>query len=186
MSHALTEQTTRKFFNDPTVYRFKAIQTLVLDSVDYDPSAAELLSIEAKLTSESPIRLLDKLDQLPSTYQICPRFHYVEARIRESLGEIHEMQQSVERLRAYLTAIVEAGDGCKDSPFAITFMTDEDDVVRSFGEKVRYQQILSAEDRQFDVVTAHSSVEFWFDVTSLMKRTAELQTQVARVQEISQ
>jgi hypothetical protein len=105
---------------------------------------------------------------------MCPRFHYVEARIRENLGELASMNESIRRLRACLTAIIETGEGSKDSPFRITFMSDEDDVVRSFGEKVRCQQFVSRGPRQhFDVLTAHSGVEFWFDVSKLLLRHSD-------------
>ena len=184
MSHALTEKTSREFLAAPTVSRFKAVQTLVFTSNDYDPSATALRAIEARLPMDSPVELIQELNQLPCSYQICPRFHYVKARTRESLGEVHEMQEAISHLRSCLAAIVATGDGSKQSPFEATFITDEDDVVRSFGERVRYQQVLSIEDRSLDVVTAHSGVEFWFDVTRLMERNAALHAELANTHQV--
>lgn len=176
MSHALTKEASQKFFDDPSVERFKTLQRSVMALEDYDPSAAKLVAIELKLASASPVRLLEKLDEIRDLYQICPRFHYVEARIRESLGEIEELQRAIERLRICLSIISETGDGSKEAPFSVTFFPDEDDVVRSFSEQTRYQQAVVTRLRQFDVLTAHSGIEFWFDVTAMARRrTADVQ-----------
>lgn len=184
MSHALTAQRTREFFDAPDVHRFKAIRELVLSSTNYDPSVSPLLAIEARLATDSPVQLLEECNQLARIYQICPRFHYVEARIRESLGEIQAMESAVHRLRACLRVIVGTGDGRKESPFLVTFITDEDDVVRSFGESVRYQQVLSVNGRKLDVVTAHSGIEFWFDATALIERSVVSRYELTRAHEI--
>ena len=65
--------------------------------------------------------------------------------------------------------ISQTGSGTRQSPFSITFFTDQDDVMRSFGEAKRYQQAVTSQDRQLDVITSHEGIEFWFDVTNLAK-----------------
>lgn len=170
MSHALTKQASQKFFDSPSVERFRALQQAAFASDEYDPAAANLLAIERRLRAASPVSLLEELDPLRDSYLICPRFHYVEARIRENLGEVERIQRSVERLRTCLKAISATGDGSKAAPFLVTFVPDQDDVVRSFSEQTRFQQLVAVEDRQFDVLTAHSGIEFWFDVTAMLAR----------------
>lgn len=171
MSRVLVD--TQKFFDSPTIGEFEMLQKKVFASNDYDPNASQLQQTEISLATQSPTRALESLSELSNDYQICPRFHYVEARIRESLGEVVEMRASIERLRACIGAIVESGEGSQESPFKITFLTDADDVVRSFGERKRYQQPVLSGGKQLDVITAHSGVEFWFDVTELAQRVEQ-------------
>lgn len=171
MSRVLVD--IRKFFDSPTIGEFEKLQQQVLESNDYDPSATQLQQTEISLATQSPTHALQALSELSDDYLICPRFHYVEARIREILGEVAEMRESIERLRACIRAIVETGDGSQESPFKITFLTDADDVVLSMGERKRCQQPVLRNGKQLDVITAHSGVEFWFDVTKLAQRVEQ-------------
>ena len=167
MSRALSNDTIEKFLSRPNVEQYRKLQQLAFENADHEPMARTLIGVEASLRTANPTVLLQQLEQLPWSYQICPRFHYVEARIRELLGEIESMEAAVSRLKGCLTAICETGEGTQKDPFHVAFLTDIDDVVRSFGEQVRYQQPVVANSRQFDVVTAHSGQEFWFDVTRI-------------------
>jgi len=169
MSHALNTKASNAFFQRPSVAKFNAIQQLVFASSDYDPAAESVTEIEQQLRHANPGRLLRRLEQLSCEFDICPRMHYVEARLRESLGEVDLMQQSIKRLQICLEMIAETGEGSRDSPFVVTFVTDMDDTVRSFGEKVRYQQPVLSKLGQFDVLTSHSGIEFWFDVSELAR-----------------
>ena len=154
-----------KFLNDLTVDQFKELQQIARQKTNYDPYCRALLSIEASLMEANPLETLDKLDSLAPTYQTCPRFHYLRARMFETLGEVERMQQSIEQLRTCLRLIAETGSGKKESPFSTAFVTDQADLLQSCGEQKRCQQTVTSAKQQFDVVTAHSGREFWFDVT---------------------
>lgn len=169
MNHALNIKASNAFFQRPSVAKFNAIQQIVFTSTDYDPAAESVIEIEQQLRNTNPGQLLRKLQQLPCEFDICPRMHYVEARLRESLGEVDVMQQAIKRLQICLEMIAESGEGTRDCPFVVTFVTDMDDIVRSFGEKVRYQQPVLSRIGQCDVLTSHSGIEFWFDVSKLAR-----------------
>ena len=72
-----------------------------------------------------------------------------------------------------LRAISETGEGTKDAPYQITYLTDTDDILRAFGESVRCQQLVGSPDGYRDVVTAHSGDEFWFDIESMLERSSQ-------------
>ena len=163
MSRASTD--TLKFFDDPSVERFLELQQVVRESPAFDPYCRELLSIEGTVATSSPVVTLERLACIAETHQTCPRFHYVSARVHEILGELEEMRESVQRLQVCLKMIAETGDGDKESPFSVAFATDQADVLQAFGEAKRYQQTVVSGNRQFDVVTAHSGHEFWFNAT---------------------
>ena len=98
MSRVLVD--TREFFESPKSGEFQKLQRRVLESNDYDPSATQLQQTEISLATQSPTHALKALSELSDDYQICPRYHYVEARIRESLGEVVQMREAIARLRA--------------------------------------------------------------------------------------
>lgn len=163
MSRASTDVAT--FFSNPSLDRFTELQTIARFSAGYDPYCRKLLAIESSLRTSDPLAVLELLLELEDSHQVCPRFHYVSARVFEILGQRDQMQTSIERLRICLQMIEETGTGQKSAPFSVAFITDQDDIVRAFGEEKRCQQTVTTAKKQFDVVTAHSGEEFWFDVT---------------------
>lgn len=170
MSRALTKKSHQEFFETRNSKQFAQLQKLAIESNEYDFNVTQLVKLEWKLNTCSPSQLLDAFQELPEHLQVCPRYHYVAARIHESLCETDRMQDSVEKLRACLTAIVEPAEGTRESPFFVAFVTDTDDVVRSLGESVRCSALVQNHDRSFDVMTAHSGHDFWFDVTKIVTK----------------
>lgn len=165
-----------KFFVDPNVDQFKDIQKRARLSPNYDPFCVELASIERNIADANPVETLQRLDDLEEVHQACPRFHYVEARVYELLGEEEAMQAAIDRLQTCLKMIAETGDGTRESPYSIAFITDQDDLLRAFGEQKRCQQSVNSTNRQYDVLVAHSGEEFWFDVTDIAKRRFSLRS----------
>ena len=161
---------TEQFFADPKVERFKDIQRSARLSPNFDPFCTELLSIEANLLDANPTETLQRLGELVDAYQACPRFHYLEARVYEMLGDMVALGLAVQRLKTCLRMLAETGEGTKKSPFSVAFITDEDDLLRAIGEQKRCQQTVTSSHRQFDVLVAHSGEELWFDVTEIMRR----------------
>ena len=184
MSRVLSNPATQDFLKAPGIAGFRALQVLAFQADDFEPSARSLIQIELGLRTNTPTKSLDELHALSAHYAICPRYHYVEARIRESLGELDTMQQSISLLKDCLRVLCETGDGSQESPFEVTFLTDMDDVVRSFGERVRYQQPVVAGEMQYDVLTAHSGIEFWFDVMNLVARKPSQDPSIVSTQNI--
>lgn len=170
MSRALTKKSHQEFFETRNSKQFAQLQQLAIESDEYDFNVLQLVKLESQLNTCNPSQLLDAFEQLPEHLQVCPRYHYVAARLRESLGETERMQASIENLRACLTAIVEMAEGTQESPFSIAFVTDADDVLRSLGESTRCSAFVQNQNRSFDVMTAHSGHDFWFDVTKIVAK----------------
>jgi len=171
MSHATIDQSIQEFFRSPRVDRYRIAQLAIQNSSDYDPAARQVSGLESRL-SVSRSDLSQDIQQIAPSYQLCPRFHYVQARISEQHGDASQMRTAIQRMQLCLRCIAETGDGTKASPFQITFLTDADDLVRAFGESVRCQQLVASPSGYRDVMTAHSGVEFWFDVESLLEHTS--------------
>ena len=168
MSRALTEHGLQSFFVSPTGDEFAQLRNDALQTAGYDFLAASLVALERRLNHEKPSILLKELGDISPSFHICPRYHYVDARIREALGEVTEMELSIDRLRACITAIVETGEGSRVDPFLGLFLTDQDDVLRAIGERSRSSAFVQEKAHAYDVVTAHSGSEYWFDVTDVV------------------
>lgn len=194
MSNAFVEQTIHDFFRSPTVDCYLAAKRAACDSREYEPSARDLVALETSVARVKESQSLTSrhgssarfsnvaaaqqmieadLHDLPSTYRLCPRWHYLAGRVAEWHGDQASVRSSVQKMQLCLRAIAESGDGTKESPYQITFLTDADDLIRAFGESVRHQQLVSSPDGYRDVVTAHSGIEFWFDVEVLLERTSQ-------------
>lgn len=172
MSHATIEHTILDFFRSPSVDRYIAARFAIFESDDYDPPARQVLSLESRI-SAGHYAVSAEISQFSPVFQLCPRFHYVHARISERNGDSGLVRTAVQKMQLCLRAIAETAEGTKDAPYQIIFLTDADDMVRAFGESVRYQQLVSSPNGYRDVLTAHSGEEFWFDVEMLLERTSE-------------
>ncbi len=172
MSHATIDHSIQEFFRSPRVDRYRIAQLAIQNSSDYDPSAREVLSLESRLSRVGGEDLFPEIQQISAAFQLCPRFHYLQARLSEIHGRMSEMRSAIQRMQLCLRSIAETGDGTKTSPFQITFLSDADDIVRAFGESVRCQQLVASPKGYRDVMTAHSGVEFWFDVESLLEHSS--------------
>lgn len=167
MSNVLSDRLLKSFFCSDNLDSFRQVQHRAFVAADFDPQAIALRRLESQLDMASPTDLLAGLEALPWFFQICPRRHFVEARIRENLGEIEDMQENVARMQHCLRMLMETGDGTREAPYCVTFVVDQRDILRVIGEEVRYQQMVEGGDRRFDVITAHSGEEVWFDATML-------------------
>lgn len=171
MSHATIDQAIQDFFRAPSVDRYQIAQTAIVECDDYDPSARDVTMLEARISAgHYPVSA--EIARFPSAFQLCPRFHFIQARLYERIGRASLRRTSVQHMQLCLRAISGTGEGTSASPYRITFLTDADDLVRAIGESVRCQQLISSPDGYRDVLTAHSGEEFWFDVETLLEHTS--------------
>lgn len=179
MSYAKIDERAEAFFQDPTADKLLALQPAAFVSAAYDPSANSVLRLEGTLPTHSPSDLLQQLYEHAWIWQLCPRFHYVQARIHELLGEVQLMDDAVLRMQDCLAALLETGEGTSHSPLRITFQTDEADIFRVLGEQIRTRHIVDRRERIFEVVTSHSGQDVWFDVTPMFECRSEINQQSA-------
>lgn len=170
MSHPTIASAIDDFFRRPTLDRFLIAQLQVTESATYEPAANSLTNLELQLSRGSDISR--SLPNLPISFQICPRFHYINARIREQEGDEVEMRRAISRLQSCLKMLASSGEGTADAPFKVTFLTDPDDVIRAFGETTRHQQLLATKNGYCDVITTHAGHDFWFDIEPLLERSS--------------
>ena len=172
MSNAPVDQAIHDFFRSPTVDYYLAAQQAILASDCYDPAASRIVSLESRISLGHHV-VDAELEQYSLEYELCPRWHYLCGRICERKRDQRGVRTAVQRMQLCLRAISETGEGTKNRPFRITYLTDTDDIVRAFGESVRYQQLVASPDGYRDVVTSHSGDEFWFDVEMLLERSSQ-------------
>ena len=170
MSHALIEQELRSFHSHPTEKKYRWLRRFVIAEGNYDPRATAVVALDSRVDATDPVELLVEIERLPWFWQLCPRLHFVQARVCEALGRKRRMLDSVALLQSCLHGLLATGNGSEDAPFAVTFLTDQRDLLRVIGEDLRYQQLVRLDDRCCDVITSHAGNDVWFDVTELLKR----------------
>ena len=170
MSHALIEQKLRSLHSHPTEKKFRWLRRFVMAEGDYDPGATAIVRLDSRVGATDPVKLLQEMERLPWFWQLCPRLHFVQARAYEALDRKRRMSDCVARMQSCLQGLLATGDGSGDAPFAVTFLTDQRDILQVIGEDLRYQQLVQLDDRCCDVITSHAGNDVWFDVTELLER----------------
>ena len=170
MSHATVER-VESFFRTPSIAEFDLLRQLALADDEFDPTALPVLLIErGLLEGEQPLELLEAADQLGWLWQLCPRLHFVRARIYEQMGSDAPLRASVAKLQTCLKMLLKTGDGSKNRPYHVTFISDERDLLRTMGAELGPQTLVQDDSRWIDVVS-HEEGEVHFDVTELMVRS---------------
>jgi hypothetical protein len=87
------------------------------------------------------------------------------------LGDDLEARQRRAAVQACLRGLLATGDGTRKSPFLVTYLTDEADVMRALDQTdIRCQQLVETGSKRCDVITCHDGSDIWFDVTRLLAR----------------
>ena len=68
--------------------------------------------------------------------------------------------------QACLRGILASGDGSRASPYRVTHVADEYDVLEAKGKDFAEQRQISGDDGVFDLITCGDGTQLWFDVTA--------------------
>jgi hypothetical protein len=147
---------------------YDSLRQLVLADEDYDPTSMPVMLLERGLHVDDPLDLLDAVDQMSWIWQLCPRLHFVQARIYEQMDADAPMQASVARMQTCLRMLLKTGDGSEKQPYRLIFRSDARDVLWTRRAEVHRQQLVQQDDRWLDVMTDKSGGDHYFDVTELL------------------
>lgn len=163
----------RTFYESPTPEQFRQLQQFVMSDDEYDPAALPLVQLGALFDDGRFDELASELDQLPQTWWLSPRFHFLAGIAAHELGDGSQSERRREAMQSCLKGLLTTGEGTHKQPFRVTYLTDEYDLMRVLGGDVRNQQVVGVGERNLDVITRHDGSEVWFDVTELLARMGQ-------------
>ena len=162
-------KTTRidQFLDQPNAKTFAQLQHSLRDDASYD-SPIEILGRLSRLLDAGEFDVVLSLsNEQFDRWCLSPRFHYLRGKAALQLGDEQTAAEAKSLSQECLYWLCESGDGTFESPYRITYCTDEADILMAFGLIKRRQELVDGPNGRLDVVTLHDGVEIWFDVDNL-------------------
>ncbi len=159
-----------EFLTDPTKETFLKCRELVINNPEYDPYSEDIEKIQDLLNEE---KFEEVIQYVNVNILLSPRAHICKYFAYKELGD--EKGRSIEMTIAQLIfeCLEKTGDGTKDSPYIITRISDERDLIRHHLNKQDISQsLVKDEDRVMDVLTLDDGTQLYFDIKVPYQRLA--------------
>jgi len=159
-----------EFLTDPTKETFLKCRELVINDPEYDPYSEDIENMQDLLNEgkfEEVIRYVNV------NILLSPRAHIYKYFAYKELGD--EKGRSIEMTITQLIfeCLEKTGNGTKDSPYIITRISDERDLVRHHLNKQDVSQNLIKDgDKIMDALTLEDGTQLYFDIKVPYQRLA--------------
>ena len=168
MNQVLITTRIDQFLGQPTAKTFAQLQRNLHASRSENTSAEELGELNRMLGLGDYSGVLSKSDELFDRWCLSPRFHYLRGQAALQLGDEQAAAEARALSQECLYWLCESGDGTFESPYRVTYRSDETDILMAFNLRKRNQMLVAGPNGRLDVVTMHDGVEIWFDVENAL------------------
>jgi hypothetical protein len=158
------------FLEQPSADGFRELAESLFASAAYAPYSTDLRDIAVLCQQERYEDALAKSDSCLWGMILSPRLHVYRSLAFNKLGNVSAEQMEEVIFRACIEGIVGTGDGTRASPYLVTGISDEYDVIQSLKKRSVRQRLHQEGDRAFDVHLLDDGTELWFDITNVKQR----------------
>lgn len=159
-----------EFLTDPTKETFLKCRELVINDPEYDPYSEDIENIQDLLNEgkfEEVIRYVNV------NILLSPRAHIYKYFAYKELGDEKGGNIEVAIAQIIFECLEKTGDGTKDSPYIITRISDERDLIRHHLNKQDVSQNLVKDgDKIMDALTLDDGTQLYFDIKDPYQRLA--------------
>jgi hypothetical protein len=157
------------FLEAPSARTYRCVREALLDEVASASPEALSLTVLVELTELAATgefaALLARTEELAPLWALSPRLHYLAAWAADELGDAETADLERFTFQTCLEGILATGHGTPDSPYLITYVSDEYDVAAALGLEPRSQSLVEQPGYLCDVVKCLDGEEIWFELT---------------------
>jgi len=154
-----------KFLETPTRDTFLAVRNALISAETYDPYSDELNNVEDLLDEERWTEAQEVLGNTMSNLLLTPRAHLYASYAAEKSGDdqLAELETAIAAVCA--EGILATGNGSEESPYLVTRVIDEYDVLQFLDKEMKHQAFVEKDGRHFDRIDCTDDSVVWFDIT---------------------
>ena len=159
-----------EFLADPTKETFLKCRELVINDPEYDPYSEDIENMQDLLNEG---KFEEVIQYVNVNILLSPRAHIYKYFAYKELGE--DKGRSIEMTIAQLIfeCLEKTGDGTRDSPYIITRISDERDLIRHhFNKQDVSQSLVRDGNKIMDALTLDDGSQLYFDIKDPYKRMA--------------
>lgn len=155
------------FIQDTNNTTFTAIQQSVVNNEAYDPYSGDLKTLATWLDEES-YQAVVEADNV--NLVLSPRVHLYKRYAYEKLGQDKEAYYEWVLAEKIIEGIKATGAGTAESPYRVTRVSDEHDMLWFLEEELDKQQLVHQDGRSLDVIYCKSGKQIYFDISQPYQR----------------
>lgn len=159
-----------EFLADPTKETFLKCRELVINDPEYDPYSEDIENMQDLLNEG---KFEEVIQYVNVNILLSPRAHIYKYFAYKELGE--DKGRSIEMTIAQLIfeCLEKTGDGTRDSPYIITRISDERDLIRHhFNKQDVSQSMVRDGNKIMDALTLDDGSQLYFDIKDPYQRMA--------------
>ncbi|WP_126653588.1 DUF4919 domain-containing protein [Chryseobacterium aureum] len=159
-----------EFLTDPTKETFLKCRELVINDPEYDPYSEDIENLQNLLNER---KFEEVIQYVNVNILLSPRAHIYKYFAYQELGD--EKGRNIEMTIAQFIfeCLEKTGNGTKESPYMITRISDERDLVRHHLDKHDVSQRLIREgNKMMDELTLEDGTQLYFDIKAPYQRLA--------------
>ncbi|MGN7866689.1 DUF4919 domain-containing protein [Chryseobacterium sp. 22458] len=159
-----------EFLTDPTKETFLKCRELVISNPEYDPYSQDTENMQNLLNNG---KFEDVIQYVNINILLSPSAHIYKYFAYKELG--NEKARNVEMMivQTLFECLEKTGDGTRKSPYIVTRISDERDLIRHhFNKQEVSQWLIRDEDKIIDVLKLVDGTEVCFDIKTLYQRLA--------------
>lgn len=159
-----------EFLADPTKETFLKCREVVINDPEYDPYSEDIENMQDLLNEG---KFEEVIQYINVNILLSPRAHIYKYFAYKELGE--DKGRSIEMTIAQLIfeCLEKTGDGTRDSPYIITRISDERDLIRHhFNKQDVSQSLVRDGNKIMDALTLDDGSQLYFDIKDPYKRMA--------------
>ncbi|WP_312301958.1 DUF4919 domain-containing protein [Chryseobacterium sp.] len=159
-----------EFLTDPTKETFLKCRELVISNPEYDPYSQDTENMQNLLNNG---KFEDVIQYVNINILLSPSAHIYKYFAYKELG--NEKARNVEMMivQTLFECLEKTGDGTRKSPYIVTRISDERDLIRHhFNKQEVSQWLIRDEDKIIDVLKLVDGTEVCFDIKTPYQRLA--------------
>jgi len=149
------------FIATPTKANFSTIQNSIISDDNYSPYSDDIYIIMDLYEDE---KLEELINYEGVNIKLSSKVHYYKHLALLELGRIKEAINEKEIAIAIVKGILSTGNGSISSPYIITRVSDERDVLDYLDENLDSQSLIFEKSNHLDLIGCQSGKEIYFNI----------------------
>jgi hypothetical protein len=154
------------FLSSPNKESFIKLRDVVISHetyAPYDDTAED--NVETLYSKGEYEKVIEGIKKMMPNWLLSPRIHLLYSMAGNKLGDKSLAEMEMYICQACIDGILSTGDGFEESPFLVTRILDEYDVLMRMGKEMRAQSLVEKNERYFDCIQCTDGTEIMFDIT---------------------
>jgi hypothetical protein len=157
---------TMEFMKKPTREYYLALQKSIITDENFSTNTKIIGDALELYEQEKYDEAQKKLKETTPSLFLSPRANVLSAKIAEKQGDKKGAEFSFNFANKCLQGILSTGDGSEKSPYIVTLVEDEYDLLRMhFDKEVDTQFFRQEKGKAYDIIKCTDGTTLWFDIT---------------------